>query len=100
MFSIDEGPPAPARIGCWWHGPGQLSGIPGERRLHDLRYWSATIAISQGHDVRTRRWPPRPLQARYHLRIYAYVTAAADEALADTVSLRSGSASDKPALAV
>jgi len=30
-----------------------MSGIDPKWRLHDLRHWSATVAIGQGHDVRT-----------------------------------------------
>ena len=30
-----------------------MSGVDPKWRLHDLRHWSATVAIGQGHDVRT-----------------------------------------------
>jgi integrase len=53
MFSIDEGPPNPDRIGWWWQRARELSGIQAEWRLHDLRHWAATMTITSGHDVRT-----------------------------------------------
>ena len=41
------------RIGWWWKRARTLAGVNNAWRLHDLRHWSATVAIGQGHDVRT-----------------------------------------------
>ncbi|MDP9335728.1 MAG: site-specific integrase [Actinomycetota bacterium] len=82
MFSIDEGPPNPDRIGWWWQRARDLSGIQAEWRLHDLRHWAATTAITSGHDVRTVAGRLGHANAAMTLRVYAHVVQSADEALA------------------
>jgi integrase len=44
VFSLDEGPPSPARIGWWWTRARRAAGIAPQWRLHDLRHWTATAA--------------------------------------------------------
>jgi integrase len=82
MFSTDEGPPNPDRIGWWWKRARALSGIDAAWRLHDLRHWAATTAIASGHDVRTVAGRLGHANAAMTLRTYAHVVQAADEALA------------------
>ena len=45
--------PRPDRVGYWWRGCRELAGIDGAWRLHDLRHWSATFALSEGYDLAT-----------------------------------------------
>lgn len=82
MFSIDEGPPNPDRIGWWWKRVRELAGIDEGWRLHDLRHWAATTAIASGHDVRTVAGRLGHANAAMTLRVYAHVVQSADEALA------------------
>jgi integrase len=82
MFSIDEGPPNPDRIGWWWQRARELAGIRAEWRLHDLRHWAATTAITSGHDVRTVAGRLGHANAAMTLRVYAHAVQSADEALA------------------
>ena len=53
MFGLGPALVNPDRISWWWKRARQMSGIDPKWRLHDLRHWSATVAIGQGHDVRT-----------------------------------------------
>ena len=53
MFGLGPELVNPDRIGWWWRRSRALAGIDAKWRLHDLRHWSATVAIGQGHDVRT-----------------------------------------------
>ena len=62
LFSDDDEPPRPDRIGYWWRRSRELAGIDKEWRLHDLRHWSATFALSEGYDLAVGRRPPRPLR--------------------------------------
>lgn len=82
MFSIDGNPPPPSRIGWWWKRARDLSGIDGRWRLHDLRHWSATMAISAGHDVRTVAGRLGHANPAMTLRVYAHAVESADEAVA------------------
>ncbi len=82
MFSIDERPANPDRIGWWWHRARDLAGIDAKWRLHDLRHWAATTAITSGHDVRTVAGRLGHANAAMTLRVYAHAVQAADEALA------------------
>ena len=85
MFSLGDGPPTPDRIGSWWRRARQLAGIDAAWRLHDLRHWSATTGISQGHDVRTVAGRLGHSDPAMTLRVYAHAVDAADEAMAITL---------------
>ncbi|MCU1429766.1 MAG: integrase family protein [Actinomycetia bacterium] len=93
MFSIDAGPPNPDRIGWWWQRARDLAGIDTAWRLHDLRHWSATTAITSGHDVRTVAGRLGHANAAMTLRVYAHAVEAADEALAASLA---GALGDEP----
>lgn len=86
IFGVGEEMCAPDRIGWWWTRARKLSGIDKKWRLHDLRHWSATVAIGQGHDVRTvanRLGHSNPAMT---LRVYAHAFAAADQKLAASLA--------------
>jgi len=53
MFVVGPDLVPPDHIGWWWTRARKNSGIDMKWRLHDLRHWSATVSIGQGHDVRT-----------------------------------------------
>ena len=82
MFSLDDEPAPPARIGWWWTRARALAGIDPKWRLHDLRHWSATMAISRGHDVRTVAGRLGHANAAMTLRTYAHAVEAADTEVA------------------
>ena len=73
---------APDRIGWWWRRSRAIAGIDSRWRLHDLRHWSATVAIGQGHDVRTVAGRLGHANPAMTLRVYAHAFASADEAVA------------------
>lgn len=85
VFSLDAGPPSPARIGWWWSRARHAAGIDPKWRLHDLRHWTATAAISSGHDVRTVAGRLGHANPAMTMRVYAHVVEGADEAVASTL---------------
>ena len=82
MFGLGVELVSPDRIGWWWTRARQLSGIDPKWRLHDLRHWSATVAIGQGHDVRTVASRLGHANPAMTLRVYARAFATADQAVA------------------
>ena len=82
MFALGPEMVTPDRIGWWWRRARKISGIDPKWRLHDMRHWSATVAIGQGHDVRTVAGRLGHANPAMTLRIYAHAFAAADQALA------------------
>jgi integrase len=82
MFSLTTGPANPDRIGWWWQRARDLSGIDRQWRLHDLRHWTATTAITSGHDVRTVAGRLGHANPAMTLRVYAHTIEATDQALA------------------
>jgi integrase len=82
MFGLGPELVSPDRIGWWWKRARQISGIDPKWRLHDLRHWSATVAIGQGHDVRTVAGRLGHANPAMTLRVYAHAFAAADQAVA------------------
>jgi integrase len=85
MFSDTVGPANPDRIGWWWKRARDLSGIDSRWRLHDLRHWTATMAITSGHDVRTVAGRLGHANPAMTLRVYAHAVEGADQALASTL---------------
>jgi integrase len=70
-------PGAAGALGRWWARARARAGID-PNRLHDVRHWSATMAIGAGADVRTvagRLGHANPVMT---LRVYAHVLDAAD----------------------
>jgi integrase len=82
MFGLGTDLVSPDRIGWWWRRARKLAGIDVKWRLHDLRHWSATVAIGQGHDVRTVAGRLGHANPAMTLRVYAHAFAAADQAVA------------------
>ena len=82
VFGDGEAPPSPARISWWWDRSRKLSGVDRSWRLHDLRHWSATTAISHGHDVRTVAGRLGHADAAMTLRVYAHALEAPDREVA------------------
>jgi integrase len=82
MFGLGPELVNPDRIGWWWRRSRALAGIDAKWRLHDLRHWSATVAIGQGHDVRTIAGRLGHANPAMTLRVYAHAVASADQAVA------------------
>jgi integrase len=82
MFGLGPDLVSPDRIGWWWKRARTLAAIDERWRLHDLRHWSATVAIGQGHDVRTVAGRLGHANPAMTLRVYAHAFVAADQAVA------------------
>ena len=82
MFGLGRDLVNPDRLGYWWRCARAKSGIDVKWRLHDLRHWSATVAIGQGHDLRTVAGRLGDADPAMTLRVYAHAVAAADQAVA------------------
>jgi integrase len=72
----------PDRIGWWWTRARKLAGLPDGWRLHDLRHWSATVAIGQGHNIRTVAGRLGHSNPSMTLRVYAHALANTDQPIA------------------
>jgi integrase len=83
LFGLGPDLVNPDRIGWWWRRSRQIAGVDVRWRLHDLRHWSATVAIGQGHDVRTVAGRLGHANPAMTLRVYAHAFATADEKLAE-----------------
>ena len=86
LFSDSEEMPHPDRLGWWWSRCRKLAGIGGAWRLHDLRHWSATLALSQGYDLATVAKRLGHSDGSTTLRIYAHAIGQRDAVLADSVA--------------
>ena len=75
----------PERITHWWRLAAGRAGLEPRWRLHDLRHWSATLAIGSGHDLRTVANRLGHANPAMTLRVYAHAVEAADEAVAKTL---------------
>ena len=76
MFGLGPDLVSPDRIGWWWKRARTIAGIDAKWRLHDLRHWSATVAIGQGYDVRTVAGRLGHANPAMTLRVYAQAVAA------------------------
>jgi integrase len=85
MFNVGAEPPNPDRIGYWWRVARDKAGVDAKWRLHDLRHWSASVAIAAGHDVKTVADRLGHANAAMTLRVYAHAFAKSDRAVADSV---------------
>jgi len=86
LFSDTDDPANPDRIGWWWNRAREQSGIDKKWRLHDLRHWTATTAITSGHDVRTVAGRLGHANPAMTLRVYAHAVEGADRALASSIA--------------
>jgi integrase len=82
MFGLGPELVSPDRIGWWWTRARRIAGIDARWRLHDLRHWSATVAIGHGHDVRTVAGRLGHANPAMTLRVSAHAFAAADQVVA------------------
>ena len=78
MFGVGDELVNPDRIGYWWRQARKKAGIDQRWRLHDLRHWSATVAIAEGHNVRTVAGRLGHADPAMTLRVYAHALASAD----------------------
>jgi integrase len=85
MFGLGPDLVNPDHIGWWWRRSRSLARIDVKWRLHDLRHWSATVAIGQGHDVRTVAGRLGHANPALTLRVYAHAVASADRAVATSL---------------
>jgi integrase len=77
--------PSPARIGARWNRARRALGIDLKWLLHDLRHWTATAAISRGHDVGTVAARLGHADPAMTMPVYAHVVEGADQAVALTL---------------
>jgi integrase len=63
----------------------RAAGLDERWRLHDLRHWSATLAIGRGHDIRTVANRLGHANPAMTLRVYAHALEVADQAVAETL---------------
>jgi integrase len=85
MLAVGDRPISPDRIGAWWRIVRDRAGVDGKWRLHDLRLWAATTAISQGHDIRTVANRLGHANPAMTLRTYAHAVSAPDDAVAEAL---------------
>jgi len=85
VCNFGDTPPNPDRVGWWWHRARELSGIDKRWRLHDVRHFSATMAIGSGFDVRTVAHRLGHAEPAMTLRVYAHAEQAADVAVAESL---------------
>jgi integrase len=85
MLAIGDRPVNPERITSWWRLAANRAGLETRWRLHDLRHWSATLAIGSGHDLRTVANRLGHANPAMTLRVYAHALDIADQAVAETL---------------
>jgi integrase len=86
VLSDGDRPVNPERITAWWGRARKLAGLDSRWRLHDLRHWSATLAIASGHDIRTVANRLGHANPAMTLRVYAHAPDTADEAVVVTLA--------------
>ena len=79
-------PVNPERVTRWWTRSRGLAGVDGRWRLHDLRHWSATVAIGKGHDIPAVAGRLGHANAAMTLRVYAHALEAADQGIAASLA--------------
>lgn len=85
ILAVGDRPVNPERITAWWRRAARDAGLPTQWRLHDLRHWSATMAISHGHDIRTVANRLGHANPAMTLRVYAHAVEAPDLKLAESL---------------
>jgi len=83
ILTVGERPVNPERIAAWWRRARDRAGVGVRWRLHDLRHWSATTAIAEGHDIRTVANRLGHANPAMTLRVYAHAVESADRSVAD-----------------
>ncbi|HXY28852.1 MAG TPA: site-specific integrase [Acidimicrobiales bacterium] len=85
ILAVGERPVNPERITAWWRRARDRAGLDQRWRLHDLRHWSATTSIANGHDIRTVANRLGHANPAMTLRVYAHAVESADGAVADMI---------------
>jgi integrase len=83
VFGDRDEPANPERIHWWWVRARELSGIDKHWRLHDLRHFSASMAIAGGHDVRSVAGRLGHSNPAMTLRVYAHTVQGHDARIAE-----------------
>ncbi len=86
ILAVGDRPVNPERITAWWRLARSRAGLDRRWRLHDLRHWSATLAIGHGHDLWTVANRLGHANPAMTLRVYAHALQAADGAVAETLA--------------
>ena len=82
VLAVGDRPVNPERVSAWWRRARDRAGLDRRWRLHDLRHWSATMSIAQGHDIRTVANRLGHANPAMTLRVYAHAVESADTAVA------------------
>jgi integrase len=85
ILAVGDRPVNPERITSWWRLAAGRAGLEPRWRLHDLRHWSATLAIGSGHDLRTVANRLGHANPAMTLRVYAHALDIGDQAVAETL---------------
>lgn len=83
ILAVGDRPVNPERLGAWWRRARDAAGVDQRWRLHDLRHWSATTAIAQGHDIRTVANRLGHANPAMTLQVYAHAVESTDGPVAD-----------------
>ena len=87
ILSAGQDPVNPDRITAWWRRSRDAAHVDSRSRLHDLRHWSATTSIAQGHDIRTVANRLGHANPSMTLRTYAHAVESTDVPIATTLGL-------------
>lgn len=87
ILSAGPEPVNPERIGAWWRRARDAANVDPKWRLHDLRHWSATTAIAEGHDIRTVANRLGHANPSMTLRTYAHAVESTDAPIASALGL-------------
>ena len=82
ILGISESPVNPERVTAWWRRSRDLANVPAHWRLHDLRHWSATTSIAEGHDIRTVANRLGHANPSITMRTYAHAVPSTDAPVA------------------
>ena len=85
ILAVGDRPVSPERVSAWWRRARGAAGVDPKWRLHDLRHWSATVAIAGGHDIRTVANRLGHANPSMTLRTYAHAVPAPDADVADVL---------------
>jgi integrase len=85
ILSSSSRPVNPERVTAWWRRARDAANIDAKWRLHDLRHWSATTSIAEGHDIRTVANRLGHANPSMTLRVYAHAVQSADTPVASTL---------------
>jgi len=85
IFSAGATPASPERVSTWWRRARDAAKVDPKWRLHDLRHWSATMSIAEGHDIRTVANRLGHANPSMTLRTYAHAIESTDAPIATTL---------------